>query len=66
MNDNLYEDGQTSPDYDSVAKEYGPNSGFHAESRPQGSSGIKGIIKNPYVFSTAIFASIGGILFGCK
>jgi hypothetical protein len=27
-------------------------------------SGISGIIKNPYVFGTAIFASIGGVLFG--
>jgi hypothetical protein len=29
-------------------------------------NGIKGIMNNPYVFFTAIFASIGGILFGCK
>jgi fucose permease len=28
------------------------------------SSGLSGFIKNPYVFGTAIFASIGGILFG--
>lgn len=29
-------------------------------------SGIAGLIKNPYVFLTCIFASIGGVLFGCK
>ncbi|KAL0081492.1 general substrate transporter [Phycomyces blakesleeanus] len=27
-------------------------------------SGIKGLIANPYVFATAIFASLGGVLFG--
>lgn len=30
----------------------------------QNASGISGIIKNPYVFGTAVFASIGGVLFG--
>ncbi|KAI8384477.1 general substrate transporter [Radiomyces spectabilis] len=30
----------------------------------RGSSGIKGLVQNPYVFATAIFASIGGVLFG--
>ena len=30
------------------------------------SNGFSGFIKNPYVFFTAIFASIGGVLFGCK
>lgn len=30
------------------------------------SNGLSGFIKNPYVFCTAIFASIGGVLFGCK
>lgn len=34
-------------------------------SRPS-SNGFSGFVKNPYVFFTAIFASIGGILFGCK
>lgn len=32
----------------------------------QAKSGIAGLIKNPYVFLTCIFASIGGVLFGCK
>ncbi|KAG2229946.1 general substrate transporter [Thamnidium elegans] len=36
--------------------------GIH-EIRP-GSNGLAGLVKNPYVFCTAIFASIGGILFG--
>lgn len=31
-----------------------------------GKSGLAGFIKNPYVCLTAVFASIGGILFGCK
>lgn len=31
-----------------------------------GKSGIAGFIKNPYVCFTAIFASLGGVLFGCK
>lgn len=31
-----------------------------------GKSGLSGFIKNPYVCLTAVFASIGGILFGCK
>lgn len=30
------------------------------------SNGLAGFVKNPYVFFTAIFASIGGVLFGCK
>ena len=30
----------------------------------KGSSGIKGIIENPYVFAVALFASLGGVLFG--
>lgn len=30
------------------------------------SNGLSGFVKNPYVFCTAIFASIGGVLFGCK
>ncbi|KAI7867718.1 general substrate transporter [Spinellus fusiger] len=30
----------------------------------RGSSGIKGLINNPYVFFTAVFASLGGVLFG--
>ncbi|RCH78290.1 hypothetical protein CU098_002821, partial [Rhizopus stolonifer] len=30
----------------------------------QASSGLAGFIKNPYVCFTAIFASIGGVLFG--
>lgn len=38
--------------------------GIH-ETRP-GTNGLAGLVKNPYVFCTAIFASIGGILFGCK
>lgn len=38
--------------------------GIHKD-RP-GSNGLAGLVKNPYVFCTAIFASIGGILFGCK
>lgn len=38
--------------------------GIH-EDRP-GTNGLAGLVKNPYVFCTAIFASIGGILFGCK
>lgn len=29
-----------------------------------GSSGLKGIIQNPFVFAVALFASIGGVLFG--
>ncbi|KAI9487854.1 MAG: general substrate transporter [Benjaminiella poitrasii] len=33
------------------------------ETRPA-KNGLSGFIKNPYVFFTAIFASIGGILFG--
>lgn len=33
---------------------------------PRSSNGLTGFVKNPYVFFTAIFASIGGILFGCK
>lgn len=32
----------------------------------QAKSGIAGLIKNPYIFLTCIFASIGGVLFGCK
>ncbi|GAA5814340.1 hypothetical protein MFLAVUS_007834 [Mucor flavus] len=36
--------------------------GIHKD-RP-GSNGLAGLVKNPYVFCTAIFASIGGILFG--
>lgn len=31
-----------------------------------GKSGLSGFIKNPYVCLTAVFASIGGVLFGCK
>lgn len=31
-----------------------------------GKSGLSGFIKNPYVCFTAVFASIGGVLFGCK
>lgn len=30
----------------------------------QGSTGLKGIIENPYVFAVALFASLGGVLFG--
>ncbi|KAI8137384.1 general substrate transporter [Fennellomyces sp. T-0311] len=30
----------------------------------KGASGIKGIIENPYVFAVALFASLGGVLFG--
>lgn len=30
------------------------------------SNGLKGFIENPYVFGVALFASIGGITFGCK
>ncbi|CAO3615047.1 unnamed protein product [Mucor fragilis] len=30
----------------------------------QAKSGIAGLIKNPYIFLTCIFASIGGVLFG--
>lgn len=33
---------------------------------PKSSNGLTGFVQNPYVFCTAIFASIGGILFGCK
>ncbi|KAI9021675.1 general substrate transporter [Phycomyces nitens] len=33
-------------------------------SREKGASGIKGLIANPYVLATAIFASLGGVLFG--
>lgn len=32
--------------------------------RMRGPMGLMGLIKNPYVFATAIFASIGGLL--CK
>lgn len=31
-----------------------------------GKSALSGFIANPYVFATALFASIGGITFGCK
>lgn len=31
-----------------------------------GKSGLAGFVKNPYVCFTAVFASIGGVLFGCK
>lgn len=30
----------------------------------KGSTGLKGIIENPYVFAVALFASLGGVLFG--
>lgn len=30
----------------------------------KGGAGIKGIIQNPYVFAVALFASLGGVLFG--
>ncbi|RUO96541.1 hypothetical protein BC936DRAFT_141861 [Jimgerdemannia flammicorona] len=30
--------------------------------RREGPSGFAGLVKNPYVFATAIFASIGGLL----
>jgi hypothetical protein len=32
----------------------------------EGSGGLKGLIANPFVFATAVFASLGGLLFGCK
>lgn len=28
------------------------------------SSGLKGMVENPYVLATALFASLGGVLFG--
>lgn len=31
----------------------------------QPGNGLSGFVQNPYVFLTAVFASIGGILFGC-
>ncbi|CAO3586614.1 unnamed protein product [Absidia cylindrospora] len=30
----------------------------------RGSSGLKGMLENPYVLATALFASLGGVLFG--
>ncbi|CAM0134779.1 hypothetical protein VKS41_000667 [Umbelopsis sp. WA50703] len=30
----------------------------------EGSGGLKGLIANPFVFATAVFASLGGLLFG--
>ncbi|KAI8086109.1 general substrate transporter [Halteromyces radiatus] len=30
----------------------------------RGSSGLKGMVENPYVLATALFASLGGVLFG--
>ncbi|CDS04048.1 hypothetical protein LRAMOSA07003 [Lichtheimia ramosa] len=30
----------------------------------KGSTGLKGIMENPYVFAVALFASLGGVLFG--
>ncbi|KAI8328962.1 general substrate transporter [Chlamydoabsidia padenii] len=30
----------------------------------QASSGLKGMVENPYVMATALFASLGGVLFG--
>lgn len=32
----------------------------------EGAGGLKGLLANPFVFATAIFASLGGLLFGCK
>jgi hypothetical protein len=32
----------------------------------EGSGGLKGLLANPFVFATAVFASLGGLLFGCK
>jgi hypothetical protein len=32
----------------------------------EGSGGLKGLLANPFVFATAVFASLGGMLFGCK
>jgi hypothetical protein len=31
----------------------------------EGAGGLKGLIANPFVFATAVFASLGGLLFGC-
>jgi hypothetical protein len=51
---------------DKEHKDYTTNNGnelreFHGG---HNASGLSGIIKNPYVFGTAVFASIGGVLFG--
>jgi hypothetical protein len=32
----------------------------------EGAGGLKGLLANPFVFATAVFASLGGLLFGCK
>jgi hypothetical protein len=34
------------------------------EQEYRGSSGLKGMLENPYVLATALFASLGGVLFG--
>jgi hypothetical protein len=31
----------------------------------EGAGGLKGLLANPFVFATAVFASLGGLLFGC-
>jgi len=32
----------------------------------EGVGGLRGLLANPFVFATAVFASLGGLLFGCK
>lgn len=47
-------------------KNYTNNDDSILHEHQKSSNGLTGFVKNPYVFFTAIFASIGGILFGCK
>lgn len=47
-------------------KEYHDDVVIPARQPVQTTNALKGLISNPYVFATALFASIGGVTFGCK
>lgn len=64
-NTSLSRPDQLNKEYKSYTSNANNHDGFEdLRAARNTSSGLAGMVKNPYVFGVAIFASIGGILFG--
>ena len=50
---------------DSIKQEYADDAIVHDHGPKKTTNALRGFIDNPFVFATALFASIGGITFGC-